>query len=196
MIRISGGTLGGRRIAVPPSGVRPSQDRLRQGVFSSLGAAVEGARVLDLFAGSGAYGIEALSRGAVSDCAVEKHAGTCTVLQQNLRTVAGDLPAARLRTVRGDALQPAGYAAHGPFDLVFADPPYAPGEEAGILPRLLRLLAESGVLAPDALLVYEQPARALAATDPAWTLLRERDSGDSRWLLYRLNPIQAPAATV
>ncbi|MBU4460896.1 MAG: 16S rRNA (guanine(966)-N(2))-methyltransferase RsmD [Verrucomicrobia bacterium] len=187
-IRISGGTLGGRRIAVPPSGVRPTQDRLRQGVFSSLGSSVAGARVLDLFAGSGAYGIEAVSRGAASVCAVEKHPGTCAVLQRNLHALAADLPDARMRAVRGDALQPAGYAAHGPFDLVFADPPYAPGEEAGTLPCLLRRLAESGVLAPAALLVYEQPARALSASDPAWTLLRERDSGDSRWLLYRLNP--------
>lgn len=192
MIRISGGALGGRRIAVPPSGVRPSQDRLRQGVFSSLGSCVAGARVLDLFAGSGAYGIEALSRGAVSVCAVEKHAGTCAVLRRNLLALAGDFPDARARGIRGNALEPAGYAAHGPFDLVFADPPYASGQEAGTLPRLLRALAESGVLAPGALLVYEQPARAAAVADSAWELLRERDSGDSRWLLYRLAPAPPP----
>lgn len=192
MIRISGGTLGGRRIAVPPSGVRPSQDRLRQGVFSSLGSCVAGARVLDLFAGSGAYGIEALSRGAVSVCAVEKHAGTFAVLQRNIRALTGDLPDARARAVRGNAMEPAGYAAHRPFDLVFADPPYASGTESETLPRLLRLLAESDVMAAGGVLVYEQSATAPIASDPAWELRRERESGDSRWLMYRVRaPVRA-----
>jgi 16S rRNA (guanine966-N2)-methyltransferase len=186
MIRITGGGLGGRRIAVPPSGVRPSQDRLRQGVYSSLGAFVEGARVLDLFAGSGALGLEALSRGAASVCWVERHAGTFAVLQRNVRDLAGTLPHARVRVVRGDAMDPARYAGYGPFDLVLADPPYASGTEADTLRKLLGLLAAPGILGPCAVFVYEQPASAPILSDPSWDLLRERESGDSRWLLYRL----------
>lgn len=191
MIRITGGVLGGRRIAVPPSGVRPTQDRLRQGVFSSLGSFVEGVRVLDLFAGSGAYGLEALSRGAASVCWVEKHPGTCAVLQRNVADLAAAVPEARVRVMRGNALDPAVYSTRGPFDLVFADPPYAPGEESRMLPSLLRALAESAAIAPRGVLVFEQPAGAAIASDAAWDLLRERESGDSRWLLYRA---KAPAA--
>lgn len=195
MIRITGGVLGGRRIAVPPSGVRPSQDRLRQGVFSSLGSFVEGARVLDLFAGSGAYGLEALSRGAASVCWVEKHSGTCAVLQRNVADLAAAVPEARVRVMRGNAMDPAVYSARGPFDLVFADPPYAPGEESRMLPGLLRALVESATIAPRGVLVFEQQAGAAIASDPAWDLLRERESGDSRWLLYRVkDPVAAAGA--
>ena len=195
MIRITGGALGGRRITVPASGVRPSQDRLRQGVFSSLGTFVDGASVLDLFAGSGALGLEALSRGAASVCWVERHPGTCAVLQRNTRELSADMPGVRVRVVRADAMDPARYAPHGPFNLVLADPPYAPGEDAGILPRLLRLLAESGAMAGGGILVYEQPRTAPIPSDPAWELLRDRDSGDSRWLLYRLRTqeVETPA---
>jgi 16S rRNA (guanine966-N2)-methyltransferase len=192
MIRITGGGLGGRRIAVPPSGVRPSQDRLRQGVYSSLGAFVEGARVLDLFAGSGALGLEALSRGAASVCWVERHPKTFAILQRNVRDLSTATPGARLRTVRADAMDPDRYAPHGPFDLVLADPPYGPGTEADLLPRLLVSLGRPGLLAAGAVFVYEQPAAAPIASNPSWELVRERESGDSRWVLYRLRAAAAP----
>lgn len=194
-IRITGGALGGRQITVPPSGVRPSQDRLRQGVFSSLGAFVGGTRVLDLFAGSGALGFEALSRGAASVCWVERHPGTVAVLQRTVRDISAAVPGALLRVIRGDAMDPDRYGPHGPFDLVFADPPYGPGMESDLLPRLLVLLCRPAILATGAVLVYEQPAAAPIASSPSWDLVRERKSGDSRWLLYRLRgeePAPAP----
>ena len=185
MIRITGGRFGGRRIAVPPSGVRPSQDRLRQGVFSSLGQAVEDARVLDLFAGSGAYGLEAFSRGAASVCWVERHPRTCAVLERNVRDLAPEALHSGSRVIRADAMNAAAYAGRAPFDLVFADPPYAPGQKAGYLERLLRLLADAAVIGSGGVLVYEQPAGAPIISDPAWDLLRERRVGDSEWRLYR-----------
>ena len=92
-------------------------------------------------------------------------------------------------------MDPDRYGPHGPFDLVFADPPYGPGMESDLLPRLLVLLCRPAILATGAVLVYEQPAAAPIASSPSWDLVRERKSGDSRWLLYRLRgeePAPAP----
>lgn len=189
LIRLTGGEWSGRRIAAAGGPQRPSQTRLRLAVFSSLGNAVPGARVLDLYAGSGAYGFEALSRGADRVCWVESDPRACRTIRANLLALAAGGPeTASRRIVRGDAMCPSGYAGYGPFDLVFADPPYAVGRAGGMPRALQRALADSGALAPSALLVYEAEASAPMEPDPAWDVLRNRRCGGSRWVICRAPP--------
>lgn len=183
-MRITGGEWGGRTLKVPPSGVRPTQDRLRQAIFSSLGAAVAGSRVLDLFAGSGSMGLEALSRGAASACWVELDGKAHALLRENVRAVAGAEACARC--IRTDALHLGGLARLGPFDFVFADPPYDLSEKKELLARLLADLAGGTVLRPGGWLTFEQHADRPPVEHPSWTLLRDRTMGGSRWMLYRL----------
>ncbi|HYC33481.1 MAG TPA: 16S rRNA (guanine(966)-N(2))-methyltransferase RsmD, partial [Gemmatimonadales bacterium] len=122
-MRIVGGSLGGRRLVVPKDGrVRPTADRVREAWMSILGPEVEGARVLDLYAGSGALGLEALSRGAESAEFVELGAASLAALRANIEALdVGD----RVKVHRGDALRFAERLGPGAFDLAFADPPYA-----------------------------------------------------------------------
>ncbi|HUR75282.1 MAG TPA: 16S rRNA (guanine(966)-N(2))-methyltransferase RsmD [Sporichthya sp.] len=167
MTRIVGGTAGGRRLAVPPGrDTRPTSDRAREALFSAVEAifgrdggtgGLSGTRVLDLYAGSGAVGLEALSRGAVRAVLVESDAKAVRVLRENVAALA--LPGAQViaRPV-GVALAE---AAAEPFDLVFADPPYA--LPAADLAALLAGAGERGWIAPDAVVVVERATR-----DPAW----------------------------
>ncbi len=187
MIRITGGEWRGREIRIPRSGVRPTQDRLRLAVFSSLGDAVVGARVLELFAGSGAFGLEALSRGAAFAAWIEKDGRVYPVLKANIEALVGRGDRGRARTIRGDALDPAALARAGrEFDLVFADPPYETTRERAILPALLALVRDARVLRAGGLLVFEQAAgRDPAAGADGWELLRDREVGDSRWTIHR-----------
>jgi 16S rRNA (guanine966-N2)-methyltransferase len=155
MTRLISGVAGGRRLKVPRTGVRPTGDRAREALFNSLGSLVElrGAAVLDLYAGSGALGLEALSRGAQTVVFVESSPGVLPVLKENLATVGltgGRVLAGSVPTVVG-----------GPpparFDLVLADPPYAtPVEEVR---GVLRALVERDWLAPDAVVVVERSSR-------------------------------------
>ena len=155
MTRIISGTAGGRRLKVPRAGVRPTGDRAREGLFNSLGSLLDldGARVLDLYAGSGALGLEALSRGAAEAVFVENGGGVLPVLRDNIAAVG----------VRGAVVLPASVPAvvAGPataaFDLVFADPPYA-APVAEVL-GVLGALAGNGWLAPDAVVVVERSSR-------------------------------------
>lgn len=121
-MRIIAGTYGGRRLVAPKGLIaRPTQDRVREAWFSILGAEVRGARVLDLFAGSGALGLEALSRGAVSADFVEKARHSLEALEKNIATLGvGDAA----KVVKGDALKFAEGLTPGAYDIVFADPPY------------------------------------------------------------------------
>ena len=155
MTRLISGVAGGRRLKVPRAGVRPTGDRAREGLFNSLGSLLDldGLRVLDLYAGSGALGLEALSRGAEEAVFVESGAGVLPVLRANIAAVElpgavvlpGSVPAVVAGTV------PAG------FDLVFADPPYA-APVAEVL-GVLRSLLANGWLAPDAVVVVERSSR-------------------------------------
>ena len=155
MTRVIAGVAGGRRLAVPPSGVRPTGDRAREGLFNSLGTLLDlqGARVLDLYAGSGALGLEALSRGAETVVFVESSPGVLPVLKENLAAVG--LPGGRV--VAGSVPTVVGGAPPAPFDLVLADPPYAtPDDEVrGVLERL----CANGWLTPDAVVVVERSSR-------------------------------------
>jgi 16S rRNA (guanine966-N2)-methyltransferase len=121
-MRIVGGQFGGRRLAVPKdSRVRPTADRVRESWMSILGNALTGARVLDLFAGSGALGLEALSRGAVSATFVELNSPSLKALEQNITALAVQ---DAVTVHRGDAIRFAGKLPEGAYDVVLADPPY------------------------------------------------------------------------
>ncbi|MDP9429851.1 MAG: 16S rRNA (guanine(966)-N(2))-methyltransferase RsmD [Actinomycetota bacterium] len=155
MTRLISGVAGGRRLRVPPSGVRPTGDRAREALFNSLATLLdlEGAAVLDLYAGSGALGLEALSRGAACVVLVENGPRVLPVLRANLDAVG--LPGGRV--VSGSV--PTVVAGPPPvrFDLVLADPPYATpvAEVLGVL----RALVAGGWLAEDAVVVVERSSR-------------------------------------
>ena len=120
-MRVVAGSAGGRRLAPVPAGTRPVSDRAREGLFSSLGSTIEGARVLDAFAGTGALGIEALSRGADRAVFVESGAAAVRTIHENLdRTGLSD----RARVVRREAGRFLRDDPGEPYDLIFADPPY------------------------------------------------------------------------
>jgi 16S rRNA (guanine966-N2)-methyltransferase len=169
--RVIAGRYGGRRLQAPPgAATRPTSDRVREALFSILGDRVEGARVLDLFAGSGALGLEALSRGAERATFVERAPGALAALRANVAALG---PGAEV--VRADALRWLRTASAGArqYDLVFLDPPYRRAAALGA--ELSRLLP--AVLAPGALVVSESDRRApleltIQATD-------ERRYGDT-----------------
>mgnify|MGYP003492558922 FL=1 len=174
-MRVTGGELRGRRIRVPPSSaVRPTSDRVREALFARLGD-LDGVQALDLFAGSGALGIEALSRGASSAVFVERSVPVATVLQANLVEL-GVLD--RAKVVRGEA---AGVvrrlAASGErFHLALLDPPYAEVETTA---RALRALATSGILAHRATVVVEASRRHAPQLVEGLVLVDERRYGDT-----------------
>ncbi|HEV7588347.1 MAG TPA: 16S rRNA (guanine(966)-N(2))-methyltransferase RsmD [Longimicrobium sp.] len=139
-MRIVAGEWGGRRIQAPPGrGTRPTTDRVREAWMSTVAPALPGARVLDLFAGSGALGLEALSRGAAAATFVEQDAQALAILRANVDAL-GAVDA--VRVVKGDAVKYARGLGEGSFDVAFADPPYAKG--------LARELAEAFAATPFA----------------------------------------------
>ena len=160
MTRIVGGTVGGRRLAVPATGTRPTSERVREALFSRLQhlGVLDGARVLDLYAGSGALGLEALSRGAESAVLVDSAPTAVAVCRSN----ANVLGFADRVTVIGRTVEQllAGRAPTRTSTLVFIDPPYDLAVD-----RTLRLLTRPGWLAPEAVVVLEQSSR---AANPAW----------------------------
>ena len=177
-MRIIAGKAGGIRLKVPKRVTRPSTDRLREALFSILAVKVNHARVLDLFAGSGALGIEALSRGAASAVLVEGDAAACRVIEENLG-------ASRLeaRVVKGDAFAVLARL-RGPVDLVLADPPYAlPGRE-DLAQRLLVDSHLPELLEDGALLVLEVEAEREAPEGEGWRLVDRRAYGSSALLFY------------
>jgi 16S rRNA (guanine966-N2)-methyltransferase len=156
--RVIAGEAGGRRLAVPDGrDTRPTSDRAREGLFAtitSIAGPLDGARVLDLYAGSGAVGLEALSRGAGHVLLVEQGARAVRVIKENIEAIG--LPGAVLvadRVERALARGPDGDR----YDIVFADPPYALTDAA--VERVLSLLAEGGWLAPGALVIVERATR-------------------------------------
>jgi 16S rRNA (guanine966-N2)-methyltransferase len=159
--RIVAGEAGGRRLAVPPGDrTRPTSDRAREALFGSLAALLEltGARVLDLYAGSGAVGLEAVSRGAAAALLVDSDARAAATAKANVTALGLE----QRVTVRRDRVERALAAEPAPYDLVFADPPYGLGEDE--LARVLARLAE-GWLAADAVLVVERSSR---GPGPRW----------------------------
>ncbi|MGW1026820.1 16S rRNA (guanine(966)-N(2))-methyltransferase RsmD [Streptomyces sp. NPDC002577] len=158
MTRVIGGLAGGRRLAVPPgNGTRPTSDRAREGLFSTWEALLgplDGVRIADLYAGSGAVGLEALSRGAAHALLVEADGRAARTVRENVRTLG--LPGADVRT--GKAAQIiAGPAPADPYDLVFLDPPYAVSDDD--LREILLTLRTGGWLAADAVVTVERSTR-------------------------------------
>lgn len=166
-MRIIGGTLKRRKLkSVKGQGTRPTSDRLRESLFNILSFRVKGAVVLDLFAGTGALGIEALSRGAQRAVFIEKSPGAAAVIGQNIEAfgIAG-----KARVIRWDAA--GGLAcikgSHPPFDMVFMDPPY----DRGFVLPALAALHESGALCQGAEIVVEHtPAEDLAEDPPQFSV--------------------------
>ncbi|WP_312867965.1 16S rRNA (guanine(966)-N(2))-methyltransferase RsmD [Amycolatopsis pithecellobii] len=160
MTRIVAGRAGGRRLKVPPQGTRPTSERVRESLFNALESAgeLDGARVLDLYAGSGALGLEALSRGARDALFVESDRRALQVLRGNVAELAlgGQVRAGQVESVLA---QPADQ----PFDLVLADPPYA--VDAVRLGAMLAALAAGGWIADDGLVIVE---RAKRDGEPGW----------------------------
>jgi len=161
--RIIAGTHGGRRLAAPAgTRTRTTPDRVREALFSSLATmtALSGARFADLYAGSGAVGLEALSRGASHTLLVESDPRAAQVIRGNIATL-GLRTVARL--VTGTVLKVVSSPPDGdPYDVVFADPPYASTERD--LLAVQRELLDHGWLAPDAVLIFERSARTPAMT--------------------------------
>ncbi|MFF7205799.1 MULTISPECIES: 16S rRNA (guanine(966)-N(2))-methyltransferase RsmD [unclassified Streptomyces] len=158
MTRVIAGTAGGRRLAVPPgTGTRPTSDRAREGLFSSwesLLGTLAGLRVADLYAGSGAVGLEALSRGASHALLVEADARAARIVRENVRTLG--LPGAEVRTGKAEQIV-TGPAPGDPYDVVFLDPPYAVTDDD--LREILLTLRSEGWLADDAVVTVERSTR-------------------------------------
>ena len=178
MPRIVAGWAGSLQLRVPPAGTRPTADRTREALFSMLEArdAVDGAAVLDLYAGSGALGLEALSRGASSAVLVERAPRAVAVLRDNAARLRKAAPRSLDVRVAAQSVRAFLAAAAGPFDLVLSDPPYdVDDEEVGA-----DLAALVPLLAPDALVLLERSVRSAAPTPPDGLVLeRTRAYGDS-----------------
>lgn len=178
MTRIIAGSAGGRRLAAPPGrDTRPTSDRAREGLFSTVLALLgplDGLRVADLYAGSGAVGFEALSRGAAHALLVESHPRAVRVIRQNAEALRlpGAVPTSEKveRLVRGKPDEP--------YDLIFADPPYALADAS--VTGLLEDLRDHGWAAPDALVVVERAARGPALRWPdGYEAERDRRYGEA-----------------
>ncbi|HEY4530642.1 MAG TPA: 16S rRNA (guanine(966)-N(2))-methyltransferase RsmD [Luteimonas sp.] len=184
-VRIIGGRWRGSKLPVASApGLRPTSDRARETLFNWLQPVLPGARVLDLFAGSGALGLEALSRGARELVMVERD----PALAQSLRETCARLDAGEAATVlRADALQLLRAPLHGRFDLVFLDPPFDSGAWDDVLAGL-------GAWVSDAAWLYiESPAAAPAEPDSGWRLHRESSTRDARHALFRREAAPGPA---
>jgi 16S rRNA (guanine966-N2)-methyltransferase len=185
--RVIAGEAGGRRLAVPDGrDTRPTSDRAREGLFAtitSIAGPLDGARVLDLYAGSGAVGLEALSRGAGHVLLVEQGARAVRVIRENIEAIG--LPGAVLAADRVERV-----LGRGPdgdrYDIVFADPPYALADTA--VERVLSLLAGGGWLAPGALVIVERATRSGPVSWPdGFTPDRDRRYGEATFW-YALAP--------
>ncbi len=193
-MRITSGILKGRTFNVPKEGVRPTTERTREAVFSSIAVYVPEARVLDLFAGSGGLGLEAWSRGAAHVTAVEKVSNHWKNLEKNFQTLEPTAGLGAWEAVRADVYE---YLKHCPrpsaaateesivgaggdragsvgFDLIFADPPY---EEVDVS-RLLEAVGDT--LAPEGLLVFEMHKRDSYTLPPEWSCLKEKKYGSTK----------------
>ncbi|GAA3023457.1 16S rRNA (guanine(966)-N(2))-methyltransferase RsmD [Microbacterium dextranolyticum] len=189
MTRIIAGAAGSLALAVPDAGTRPTSDRVRESLFGALEAGdhIDGAAVLDLYAGSGALGLEAVSRGAASADLVERAPRAASVVEKNVRAVARAVPAAHVRVHRA-AVEAFLRSASTDYDLVFVDPPY--DLDAAALDTTLALLAPC--LRVGAVVVVERASRSGRPIVPAGLeLIREKKYGDTTlWWLSPVEPVE------
>jgi len=189
-MRVIAGSAGGIRLAVPETDVRPTMDRVKAAIFSSLGARVLGARVLDLFAGSGALGIEALSRGAASAMFVEENAAAARAIEQNFirAKVSG-----RVRRQEVFAFLES-VDAKERFDIILADPPYEKSKSGG---EFTRLLLENqqlvNLLEPSGIFVLEKRPGEQILSSGLWETVRAKKYGATEVVfLVHADPITEP----
>ena len=181
-MRVIAGSAGGTQLVVPKQGVRPTMDRVKAAIFSSLGEAIVGARVLDLFAGSGALGIEALSRGAAAVLFVDQD-------RQAISTIEKNLVKTRLRSrVREqnvfDFLKR--YSSPERFEIVFADPPYEKTKAGeAFTDKLLASEALAELLAPEGIFVLEKRPGETISETPLWEVVRAKKYGATEVLFLR-----------
>ena len=182
-MRIVGGRLGGRPLAAPKSqNIRPTSDRLRESLFNILAHgyddAITGARVLDLFAGTGALGLEAMSRGAAFALFIDDGAEARALIRQNVEAFGlGGVT----RIFRRDATQLGAVHPNEPFGLVFLDPPY----RKGLAERALVSLRDGGWLAPDALVIVEEAADSGFAAPEGFIEMDRRRYDDTEFTFVR-----------
>ncbi len=186
-MRIIAGKAKGTPLKVPKGEVRPTQDRVREALFSILGELVQGARVLDLFSGSGSVGLEALSRGAMSARMVDASGESCHIAQKNMQRAklsGGQISQSDCLTfVRRD---------HGRYDLIFADPPYCKSiADRDMIAelmndRLAELLTDDGYFIAEAQVGYGV-GDALSREFEGWQLVDERCYGKNTILFYQKN---------
>ncbi|NLF79890.1 MAG: 16S rRNA (guanine(966)-N(2))-methyltransferase RsmD [Clostridia bacterium] len=181
-MRIIAGSAGGRRLrTLPGTRTRPTADRVKEAIFSMLTAQLPGSRVLDAFAGSGALGLEALSRGADAAWFCENNAAAARICAANIeacafaaaRLITGDLFAVLTRLRREQPLLR--------FDLIFLDPPYA----QGLLERAMTIIARDCWLSPDGLVVAESAAAQESPGYAGFTLIKDKKYGDTAVRFYR-----------
>lgn len=185
-MRITGGRARGIPITLPSRGeIRPATDYIREAVFSSLGILVEDARVLDLFAGTGAYGLEAVSRGALHATLVDKNPAASAAQKKNAGAVSKSLgqDEPRALIINDDATRWSPPADAPPYDIIFADPPWALWETAAeeLIPRLASMMDPG----QHARLVLEAPGKYDPPIPPGWRLHRKLAKGKDQ-----------PAATI
>jgi 16S rRNA (guanine966-N2)-methyltransferase len=184
VLRIIGGTWRGRKLRFPAAAeIRPTPDRVRETLFNWLGARTPGARCLDLFAGSGALGLEALSRGAAHVTFIERDEAAAHALRERLR----EWQAQDARVERQDALK---YLAGAPqpFDIAFLDPPFG----SALLAQAAELLVQGDWLRPDALIYVECAARAGAPAVPgSFAALKAKQAGEVGYYLFGYTPQRA-----
>jgi 16S rRNA (guanine966-N2)-methyltransferase len=186
-MRITGGDMLGRSIRVPRDSVRPTQDRVREALFSSLQTCIPEARVLDLFAGSGAVGLGALSRGASRVCWVEEDRQVFRILKGNVSKLVGSDP--RVKYIQADVFKFLRKGlAESRYDIIFADPPYqkrylTEGEPTAT--RLLQAVAESGLLESGGLFVLEQGSDEAVPESDLWDLIKDKRYGGTQLRFFR-----------
>lgn len=190
-MRVIAGAAGGIRLAVPETDVRPTMDRVKAAIFSSLGERVVGARVLDLFAGTGALGIEALSRGAASALFVEEKRAATVAIEQNF-----------IRTKLRGAIRPQevfaflkSRSAGERFDIIFADPPYEKTKSGGEFTRLLLENADiAALLEPDGIFILEKRPEEQLVLPALWEITRQKRYGATEVLFLQHAPDAEAAA--
>lgn len=189
-MRVIAGVAGGIRLDVPKSEVRPTMDRVKAAIFSSLGQEIIGANVLDLFAGTGALGIEALSRGAASALFIEENSAAVAAIERNLaRTklegrVRKQEVFSFLRSAQG----------RDPFGIIFADPPYEKTKSGGVFTQmLLENVALAEMLEPSGIFVLEKRPSEKMPPTPLWEIIRARKYGATEVLFLQRSSAPAEA---